>query len=119
MILGDGVEDKGKKNRKGKYGTMYERMTSPGREYMREYISTPGKKEKKKSVIDIKKVDMNSGASYGPDQFALDKAHDKNEESKGSSLVDESFHVRNTFYRPRKQQATSAQHLSIDKCSIY
>lgn len=41
MILNIDMEDNKRKGKRGKYGTVYERMTSPGRQYMREYISTP------------------------------------------------------------------------------
>jgi hypothetical protein len=117
MILGDGVEDKGKKDRRGKYGTMHERMTSPGREYMREYKSTPNKDGKKKDLIKIKST---NGADPHHDPFAQDingeaRGHD---ESKNSEL-EESFNVRNTFHRSRKQDTFNTQKVGVDKCSIY
>lgn len=50
IILGEGKEYK-PKNRKIRYGTSHERMTSPGREALREYILTPQANKRKARVV--------------------------------------------------------------------
>lgn len=53
MVLGEGLNNDKKKGKKKKnrYGTAYERMTSPGREYMREQILTPQANKGKAKII--------------------------------------------------------------------
>lgn len=58
MILGDGKDER-KKAKKYRYGTAYERMTSPGREALREHILTPqAEKRKAKIVKNPSKIDV-------------------------------------------------------------
>ena len=51
IVLGEGMENNTSKQRKNRYGTAYERMTSPGREAMRENILTPQANKRKAKPI--------------------------------------------------------------------
>lgn len=50
MILGEGKLEK-QKEKKARYGTAYERMTSPAREALRDHILTPQADKKKKARV--------------------------------------------------------------------
>ena len=81
IVLGNKKENKNNIN-KGRYGTSSERMTSPGRVAMREYIGTP---ESKDSKATLKTSDELKGAK--PRGF-----ENHEEEKKNNRLVFKSIY---------------------------
>ena len=51
MVLGEGMNNPHRKKNNARYGTLHERMTSPGREALREYVATPPAKQRKKNRL--------------------------------------------------------------------
>jgi len=128
MILGDGVDGVGKKDKRGKYGTLYERMTSPGREYLREYVTTPDSKMAKTYSKDDKILDNNIlNGKYEEDkkgdfeeEFNKKKSR-QNLSAENSKVgdIDNSFKIRKTLTRVKKTHTDSLLKVGIDKLSLY
>lgn len=116
MILGEGLDGKKKNGKKGKYGTGYERMTSPGREYlMHLHVEKDAKTKptsenvKDSNLPEEDKEDNKKGASNK--QNGLDSS--KNSEAENS------FNIAKVFTRDRNTKIDAGTKPTLDQISFY
>jgi hypothetical protein len=135
------------RNKKTRYGTAYERMTSPGREAMREYILTPKKNgEKPKSIVipsncvnvyicieeEVKKPIKNGNglnsrmnkyiASFEDSRdgsFVRNSLRSSKNESSKEVEIEFNVDYKGMFERETKAMGGDTSKISVDKSLIY
>lgn len=113
MVLGEGIDGRRNlKEKKGRYGTTHERMTSPGRELLREHILTPGTRQMKPKFNNKKSIKSrrSSGRIIVEEVEITSKDGKKRTEIRQSSYIsdsqdDDDFSRRNGHNSSSKEES--------------